>query len=158
MGVKRFEDPRVWQAARQLSDEIAPYLRRPALIDDPKLRNQLGAAVASIMANIAEGFIRRRRREFAQFLTVAAGSNAETRSLLHVLNARGAVTPAEPQRLADRTESIGRMLRRLLDYLESPPPTFPEPRTALLQCISTAMAIPSPPLTQRVARPRRAPR
>jgi four helix bundle protein len=118
MGVKRFEDLRVWQEAR-------------ALADDPKLRSQLGAAVASIMSNIAEGFIRRRRREFTQFLRVAAGSTAETRSLLYVLESRDAITHQERERLAERTESIGRMLRRLMDYLESPPLPNPnqEPRT-----------------------------
>jgi len=132
MGVKRFEDLRVWQEAKALSDDIAPVLRRAALADDPKLRSQLGAAVASIMSNIAEGFIRRRRKEFTQFLRVAAGSTAETRSLLYVLESRDAISHQERERLAERTESIGRMLRRLMDYLESPPPLptpHQEPRT-----------------------------
>jgi len=110
MGVKRFEDLRVWQEARALSDDIAPVLRRAALADDPKLRSQLGAAVASIMSNIAEGFIRRRRKEFTQFLRVAAGSGTKNQ----------------------------------------------EPWS--VQCTSTAIAIPSPPLTQSVARPSLAPR
>jgi len=120
-GVWRFEDLRVWREAKALSEDTAPILARSSLSSEPKLRDQLGAAVASVMANIAEGFVRRRRKEFTQFVRIAAASNAEARSLLYVLTDRGHLTVTERNALLARTESITRMLRRLLDYLDVAP-------------------------------------
>jgi four helix bundle protein len=119
MGVARFEDLRVWQEARRLSDELAPILAHARFDRDPRLRSQLADAVASVMANIAEGFVRRRRKEFAQFVRVAAGSNAELRSHLHAATGRGYLESGQTKTLIAHSEGIGRMLRRLLDYLES---------------------------------------
>ena len=83
MGVVRFEDLRVWQAAKGLCDEIGALIQRPSLQSDHAIRTQLNSASLSTMANIAEGFMRGGSKEFAQFVRIAAGSNAEVRALLH---------------------------------------------------------------------------
>jgi four helix bundle protein len=51
---------------------------------DLRLCGQIQAAAASIMANIAEGFIRRSDKEFIQFLFIAMSSAAEVQSHLYV--------------------------------------------------------------------------
>jgi len=121
MGVSCFEDLRVWQEAKRLSDEIGTLIRRPALRQDLSLREQLNGAVISIMANIAEGFVRGRHKEFAQFGRIAAGSNGEVRSLVHAAHGRGYVSDDERDRLLDSTDRIGGMLRRLIQSLEHQP-------------------------------------
>ena len=58
MGVVRFEDLRVWQAAKGLCDEIGALIQRPSLQTDYAIKNQFNAATLLTMANIAGGFMR----------------------------------------------------------------------------------------------------
>jgi four helix bundle protein len=118
MGVSKFEDLRVWQEARLLVDEIGGLIAQDQMQRDRPLRDQLNAATLSTMANIAEGFLRGRRKELVQFLRIAAGSNGEARSLLHAATSRKYLTLEESGRMIGRTNSIGRMLRRLMESLE----------------------------------------
>ncbi|MCA1780348.1 MAG: four helix bundle protein [Xanthomonadaceae bacterium] len=48
------------------------------------MRDQLQRSTVSIMASIAEGFGRRGRQEFIQFLKIARGSCSEVQSHLYV--------------------------------------------------------------------------
>jgi four helix bundle protein len=113
MGVNRFEDLRVWQLAKTFSDEIGTVIRRPVMQHDRAICTQLNASSLSTMANIAEGFIRGGRKEFAQFVRIAAASNGEARALLHAARGRHYLEKGEYDRMVEMTESIGRMLRVL---------------------------------------------
>jgi len=79
-----FEDLDCWKLGRDLSREVyaltksAPFARDFAMID------QIRRAAVSVMTNIAEGFERGSRKDFAKFLYIARGSAGETRSLLYV--------------------------------------------------------------------------
>ena len=120
MGVNRFEDLRVWQLAKGFSDEIGGLFQTQALHRDYAICGQLNAASLSTVANIAEGFVRGGCKEFTQFVRIAAGSNAEARSLLHAAYGRRYLDKAEYERLVDMTQSIGRMLRVLETRLREP--------------------------------------
>lgn len=48
------------------------------------MKNQLRRAAVSVPTNIAEGFERRSRKEYINFLNIAKGSAGEVRSLLRV--------------------------------------------------------------------------
>ena len=113
MGVARFEDLRVWQAAKAFSDEIGGLFHRGVLHHDVDLRRQLNTASLSTMANIAEGFVRARHKEFAQFIRIASGSNAEARALLYAAEGRGYLSGPDLARLIEMTNKIGAMLRTL---------------------------------------------
>lgn len=52
------------------------------LTTDPGLADQLRRAARSVTANIAEGFERNTRGDFARFLAIAKGSAGEIRSHL----------------------------------------------------------------------------
>ena len=123
MAINRFEDLRVWQLAKTFCDEIGGLIRRPALQDDRTICTQLNSASLSIMANIAEGFVRGGRKEFARFVRIAAASNAEARALLHATRGRHYIEKGEYERLVEMTESIGRMLRVLEQRLKEPSTT-----------------------------------
>jgi len=132
MGVNRFEELRVWQAAKALSDELGGLLRTSGLRDDFVLRDQLNGAVLSVVANIAEGFARRSSRDFVRFLRIAAGSNSETRALLLAAEGRGYISPSDCSRLVEASNSIARMLRSLESALRGAPrpPPGHKPGTA----------------------------
>ncbi len=110
MGVDRFEDLRVWQAATAFANDIRHLLKQMTCAKDFGLADQLNRASLSTVANIAEGFMRRGCKDFARFIRIASASNGEARALLHVANGRGYLDPAAYARLVEATEDIGRML------------------------------------------------
>ena len=74
VGVYRFEDLRVWQAAKQQSDRVGALIAAPKFRADRRLSDQINRAALSVMFNIAEGFLRRRDGETLQFLRYAFAS------------------------------------------------------------------------------------
>jgi len=120
MGVYRFEDLRVWQAAKLQSDNVGGLLKRAEFRGDAALSAQLNQAAISVMNNISEGFLRHRDREFMQFLRIAAGSNGEVRSCLYAAEGRTYLTAEEARELIEASEAIGRMIRRLQSTLKLP--------------------------------------
>lgn len=122
MGVVRFEDLRVWQAAMRQSTNLANLRNKAGFRTDGDLSNQLLSASLSVASNISEGFLRRRDREFVHFLRIAAASNGEVRSCLHAARGRGYLTEAKADVLIEDSNAIGRMLRRLEETLVRPRP------------------------------------
>jgi four helix bundle protein len=119
MGVDRFEDLRVWRAAAEFATDIGRILHRMSSSTDFAVRDQLNAAALSTVANIAEGFMRRSRKDFARFARIAAASNGEARALLHIAHGRGHLRSAEYLTLVETTNSIGRMLSALYRSLRT---------------------------------------
>jgi four helix bundle protein len=120
MGVDRFEDLDVWKLAKEYSDEIGVIIRRPEFLTQRRLRESLDENAISVVENIAEGFEREGRKEFAQFTRIAKGSNGEGRADLHMALGRGLLAPEEFERLHAKNVSIARMLRRLYQRLTGP--------------------------------------
>jgi four helix bundle protein len=112
VGVQRFEDLRVWQAAKQQCDRVGALLRRPALKQDPALADQLNRAALSVLFNITEGFLRRRNKEMMQFLRYAIASNGEVKAAYYAADGRACLMAGETADLMALNESITRMLRR----------------------------------------------
>src|SRR5450755_3908910 len=112
MGVYRFEDLRVWQAAKEQCDRVGALTKRPEFKRDLALSNQMNAASLSVMLNISEGFLRRRAKEMLQFLRIASGSNGEVRSCYYAAHGREYIDDAERDELLELNASIGRMTRR----------------------------------------------
>lgn len=111
--MKRFEDLRVWQEAKSLCDFLHPMLRGREFSRELKLRGQLDSATISTAHNIAEGFGRLRRRDFARFLRIAVGSNQEARCALLLAQARGCLSVTHSGHALEMTANIDRMLRAL---------------------------------------------
>jgi four helix bundle protein len=88
MGVYRFEDLRVWQAAKRQCDRVGELLRRAEFRRDCELSNQMNAAALSVMFNITEGFLRRRDKETLQFLRYSFASNGELKAGYHAASGR----------------------------------------------------------------------
>jgi four helix bundle protein len=129
MGVSRFEDLRVWQAAKQQSDRVGAVLARLAFRRDRKLSEQMNGAALSVMFNISEGFLRRRDREMSTFLRYAFASNGELKAGYYAANGRNYLTATETAELIALNESIAKMLRRWQATLEPSQPPRRRPRT-----------------------------
>ena len=122
MGVYRFEDLRVWQAAKQQCDHVGSLLKRPEFRRDLKLSDQINDAALSVMFNIAEGFLRRRDKEMLQFLRYAFASNGELKSGYYAAAGRNYLPAEETAQLIALNESIAKMLRRWQGTLDANEP------------------------------------
>lgn len=110
MTIKRFEDIRAWQEARNLTKQIyATAKASTGLRRDRRLRDQLQAATVSVMSNIAEGFSRRTAKEFIQFLFVAKGSAAEVQSLLYVAIDQDYISEGQFTDLYGKSNEVAKM-------------------------------------------------
>jgi four helix bundle protein len=125
--IDRFEDLIAWQKAREPTRVLYEVTRRGAFARDLGLARQIQRAAVSIMSNIAEGFERRGRREFQQFLFTAKGSCAEVRSQLYVAFDIGYLEESDFRRLLAQAEEVGRVvggLRASVEKLGNEPRSF----------------------------------
>jgi len=113
---ERFEDLRIWQAARTLVNtvyELTETLR------DFEFKGQIRSAAISAMNNIAEGFERRTDSDFAHFLDIAKGSAGEVRSMLYLGEDRRYFTCEEANRVRDEATSLAKGIAQLAKHLRS---------------------------------------
>ena len=82
---ENFEDLKIWQEARILCNETYNTVDK---LRDFDFKNQIQRAAVSVMNNIAEGFERRTKKDFAHFLDLAKGSAGEVRSMLYLAEDR----------------------------------------------------------------------
>ncbi len=80
------EKLRIYQNALDLVTEIYASIRKnPQLARDFSLNDQLKRASISVVANIAEGYLRS-KRQFKSYLNIAAGSANEVIALLQIVS------------------------------------------------------------------------
>jgi four helix bundle protein len=120
MKVSRFEDLECRQVARELTQSIYRQTTDGKFSRDHSLRDQMQRAGLSIMANIAEGFMRRSDKEFVQYLYTAMASSAEVQSHLYVALDAGYMTKDEFRSLYEQAGTTGRLISGLIKYLRSP--------------------------------------
>jgi four helix bundle protein len=114
-----FEELKVWQSARELVRAIYSLTNKQQFQKDIALRDQLRRAAVSSMANIAEGFERGSKREFARFLYMARGSSGEVRSHLYVARDLDYITPAEFEQVEDQATGLSKGIFRFIQHIES---------------------------------------
>ena len=117
-----FEDLRVWQTARALTDAVYEHTKSGAFSKDFGLRDQIQRAAVSIMSNIAEGFESRTRSQFIHYLGQAKASAGEVRCQLYVAKDQEYLSEAEFSELYDQAEKVARQLYRLIQHLDDSDP------------------------------------
>lgn len=75
--INKLEEIEIYQQSLELTSKIYALTRNSSVSKDFSLVNQVRSASISIAANIAEGYGRRTRKDFAQFLSIALGSANE---------------------------------------------------------------------------------
>jgi four helix bundle protein len=118
MKLTRFEDLECWKEARQLTRLVYEAIRQGSQWQkDLRLCGQIQGASVSVMANIAEGFVRHSDKEFVQFLFVAMASAAEVQSHLYVAVDQGYLAPEKFDSMYVQAEKTGRIISGLIKYL-----------------------------------------
>jgi len=110
--IERFEQLEVWQEAHALVLHV--YQATATIPADERygLVPQMRRSAVSVPANIAEGFKRRGQADKAHFYNVAQASLEELRYYLILCRDLG--FDIQYERLAERTDRIGRMLNGLV--------------------------------------------
>lgn len=111
----KFEELLVWQKARAFSKEV--YLVSHDWRDF-ELKDQIRRAVVSISSNIAEGFERGSKDDFARFLYIAKGSGAEVRSQLYLALDLGYLSEDRFVELNDHADHIVKLLTKFIQSLK----------------------------------------
>jgi four helix bundle protein len=119
MKLTRFEDLECWQEARKLVNEVYIVTKDGAFKRDLRLCGQIQSAATSIMANIAEGFIRRSDKEFIQFLFIAMSSAAEVQSHLYVALDQGYINNNKFTSIYDQANKTAMIISGLIKYLRT---------------------------------------
>lgn len=109
--INRFEDIVAWQKARKVYSILFKSFKANR---DFSFKDQLLRAQLSIMNNIAEGFERRSRKEWVQYLYIAKGSCSEVRSMLYIALDNAYLTKNEFEAIKKEVEGISKMLQGLI--------------------------------------------
>lgn len=80
--IQSYKDLLVWQKSILLVKEVYKVIAELPKIEQYALADQMRRSVISIPSNIAEGFRRRSKADYLQFLNIANGSAAETETQL----------------------------------------------------------------------------
>ncbi len=120
--IRKFEEIKAWQKARELAHEIYKTCSSGAVSQDYGLRNQICRVAVSSMSNIAEGFGRSSNKDFAHFLDMARGSTMETQSLLYVALDIGYINQAAFDRLYRLAEETSSLIIGFSSYLRANQP------------------------------------
>ncbi len=117
MLIKKFEEIKAWQHARNLVREVYAVSGKGAFARDFALKDQIRRAAGSVMHNIAEGFDSGSRPEFTRFLRYAQRSVTEVMSQLYIALDQNHLAPAQFAQLrksADETHAtIGGFIKHL---------------------------------------------
>lgn len=104
-----------------LADAVYALSRQLPKEEQYRLTSQLIRAAISVPANLAEGYMRGTRKDYAHFVSIARGSCAEVETFLLLAERAGLATPDAIAPVLERAEEVGRMLTRLRERLQQPP-------------------------------------
>lgn len=119
--MQSFRDLIVWQRSTDLVSEIYRVTKKFPKDELFALTNQMRRATVSIPANISEGYARKHRNEYLQFLRIAFGSGAELETYLVLSRNLGYLDSSELKKSEALLDEVMRMLNKLISSLVAKP-------------------------------------
>ena len=119
--MQTYRDLIVWQKAIIF---VASLYRTTASFPRDELyglTNQMRRAAVSIPSNLAEGYSRKHRLEYAHFVRISFSSGAELETQLILSQKLGFLSENDYQNLSEMLTEIMKMLNRLIQVLEKVP-------------------------------------
>ena len=116
--MKDFRDLKVWEKSHELVLKTYADSRRFPSDERFGLTSHLRKTVTSIASNIAEGCGRDSDKDFARFLTIAAGSASEARYQILLARDLGYLTEEKFKTLDSLAREVKRMLAGLIKTLQ----------------------------------------
>ena len=117
--IQSYRDLKVWQEAVNLAEICYRFTKTFPKEELYGMTTQIRRASVSIAANIAEGYGRKTRGEYIQFLYIAQGSLKELVPHL-LISQKVELVPSESiNPTLNQCESVGRLLLSLIRALET---------------------------------------
>lgn len=117
MYLKSYKELTVWQKSIELVKEIYLLTNEFPKSEMYGLAIQMRRAAVSIPSNIAEGYLRKNRKEFLQFLRVSYGSSAELET--QVIIAQDLYRDVQYTNACSLLEEVQKMLNGIIRKLEN---------------------------------------
>ena len=115
-----YTDLQVWHRAMDLALVYGLVGQMPKS-EQFGMTSQMTRAVASVPANIAEGYQRGTRKDYARFIGIARGSLAETQTFLLLAERVGHLSQENISPSLSAADELSRMLTQLKRRLDDPP-------------------------------------
>lgn len=119
MVIKSYKELIVWQKSMDLVREI--YLLTENFPKDELygLRSQMERAAVSIPSQIAEGYLRRHRKEYVQFLSISLGSAAELETQIIICKSINKFKGTDFSKAELLLEEVMKMLYVMIERVKS---------------------------------------
>ena len=116
--MKDFRDLKVWQMAMELFMEVVRDVEAFPKTEVARIiANQILRSVSSITANIAEGYGRRKGKEFQHYLYIARGSANETIDWYEKLYRLNFIDMKKFESREQKCQEIRAILSKMIDSL-----------------------------------------
>ena len=112
--INGYRDLIVWQKSMDLVDEIYKITRLLPIEERFALSDQMRRSAVSIPSNIAEGYERKSKKEYVQFLSVAKSSRAELETQIYICIRPNFITHEEADKAFGLCSEVGRILNALI--------------------------------------------
>lgn len=119
--MQSYKDLIVWQKGILLVSEIYKLTEKFPKSEMFGLTSQIRRAAVSIPANIAEGYARKHRAEYIQFIRIAFGSGAELETHILIAQNLGFISKRDSGDADAILNEVMRMLNKLLSSLDPKP-------------------------------------
>ena len=116
-----YKDLIVWQKSIELVVNIYKITDKFPKSELYGLTSQIRRAAVSISSNIAEGYTRKHRQEYVQFLRIAFGSGGELETQIIIAKKLNFSEPQDLDKVERLLVEIMKMLNKLIDALVNKP-------------------------------------
>ncbi len=120
VGIQSYQDLVVYQVACQLKVRVYRVTASFPVAERYGLVSQMRRAAVSVTANIAEGYRRKTRNEYVQFLMFAHGSCSELEDHLALSKDVGFISKDVHRELHTLDVKVSRLLTNLISDLKDP--------------------------------------
>ncbi len=120
-----YRDLKVWIKGMELATQVYKLATLMPREEQYRMTSQMLRAAASVPANIAEGYQRATRKDYANFISIARGSLAETETFLLLASQVGLLPPQAADPALALADELSRMLNVLRQKLTPRPSTLP---------------------------------
>ncbi len=117
--IRSYKDLVVWQKGMELVSRIYVITKKFPVGEQFGLTSQMQRAAVSIPANIAEGYGRNTKNEYANFLRIARGSLTELETLLLIARDQSYCNEGEFSAIEKMLNELGAMIYRLRERIVS---------------------------------------
>lgn len=124
MTVKTYEELIVWKKSMELVKQIYLITDQFPRSELYGLASQMQRAAVAIPSNIAEGYLRGHKKEYAQFLSIALGSSAELETQILICKSLDKFHEIEFSNAESLLQEVMKMLYVMIKKVKSLPFTL----------------------------------